>query len=75
MRSTQSMFLRPGICLLLLVTSWSTVAGHDGPDPRAHWVLGTPFFQDGNLKSQLGPNLTGKGSPLLEDTDGLNAIR
>lgn len=75
MRSTHSMFFRPGICLLLLVTSWSTVAGHDGPDPRAHWVFGTPFFQDGNLKSQLGPSLTGKGSPLLEDSDGLNAIR
>ncbi|EMI17250.1 metallophosphoesterase [Rhodopirellula maiorica SM1] len=62
------------VTLVCGVTCTSAHA-HNGPDPRAHWVFGKPFFQDGVLTSQLGPHLRATGTPRLDNADGLNAIR
>ncbi|QDS92997.1 Calcineurin-like phosphoesterase [Roseimaritima multifibrata] len=75
MRLTRQWLVRSVTCLLLVAVNLSGTYGHDGPDPRAHWVFGIPFFKDGILESQLGPKLTAQGTPTLEDSDGLNAIR
>jgi acid phosphatase type 7 len=70
----QSKFLLSCFTLVLWSDCLSGNA-HQGPDPRAAWIIDKAYLDGPLLKSQTGPNLMVLGSPMAEKVGQLNCLR
>lgn len=65
--------------LLVLVVasavSGGVVRGHEGPDPRAHWLFDPAFLKQGRLGAQVGPALRCDGQAAPESAGRLRCLR
>lgn len=66
------------LVLLLVLTClsyFSSVFGHDGPDPRLSWIFKKENVVESIFKSDLGPSLKAIGEPQFEALRNLSYVR
>ncbi|MFO0014805.1 MAG: LamG-like jellyroll fold domain-containing protein [Planctomycetota bacterium] len=64
------------VALTFALMDRGSTRAHEGPDPRASWLLDPSFLSDsGVLKSQAGPDLTFRHPPRAEKVGKLECLR
>jgi len=61
--------------VLVSALSGGGARGHDGPDPRAHWLFEQAFLNDDRLAAQVGPALKAEGTAAAETAGRLRCLR